>query len=212
MVVIRLARGGRNKYPVYRIVAADSRRAATGKFIAILGTYNPHSKELTLEREEIARFLGNGAQPSNTVVKLLQQEKVELPAWVKLATRNRAPKKAVPEALAEAEAQGAGEVTEAEAEAEAAETETPASDAVEEGPVEPIAEESESEAAPAEEERVAEVATAVAEDVAEENAETLDHTETAADDEAAAAKAEATEEVALVEAKVPAEADSAKQD
>lgn len=87
MLVIRLARGGRSKYPTYRIVAAESARAATGKFIEILGHYNPHTKELVLKKEEILSRISNGAQPSNTVVKLLQREKVELPAWVKLKTK-----------------------------------------------------------------------------------------------------------------------------
>ena len=71
MLVIRLARTGRNKYPTYRIVAAESARAATGRFIAVLGNYNPHTKELSLKTDEIKRHMSNGAQPSNTVIKLL---------------------------------------------------------------------------------------------------------------------------------------------
>src|SRR3954470_19269653 len=92
MLVIRLARGGRNKYPTYRIVAAESSRAATGKFIEVLGHYNPHTKELTIKKEETEQRLSNGAQPSNTVIKLLQREKIELPKWVQLKTKE--PKKA----------------------------------------------------------------------------------------------------------------------
>jgi small subunit ribosomal protein S16 len=87
LLVIRLARTGRAKYPTYRLVAAESARAATGKFVAVLGHYNPHTKALVIKREEIQKHLSNGAQPSNTVVKLLQREKVELPAWVKLKTK-----------------------------------------------------------------------------------------------------------------------------
>ena len=87
MLVIRLARTGRAKYPTYRIVAAESARAATGKFVAVLGHYNPHTKDLVLKHEEVSKHLTNGAQPSNTVVKLLMREKVELPAWVKLKTK-----------------------------------------------------------------------------------------------------------------------------
>lgn len=89
MLVIRMARGGRNKYPVYRIVAAESSRAVTGKFVAVLGHYNPHTKDLTINKEETLKYIGNGAQPSNAVVKLLQREKVELPAWVSLKTKNK---------------------------------------------------------------------------------------------------------------------------
>jgi small subunit ribosomal protein S16 len=111
LLVIRLARTGRAKYPTYRIVAAEAARTATGKFVAILGHYNPHTKEVVIKREEILKHLGNGAQPSNTVVKLLIREKVELPAWVKLKTKTakvvEAPADAAvettPEAPAEAE-------------------------------------------------------------------------------------------------------------
>lgn len=86
MLVIRLARTGRKKYPTYRIVAAESARATTGKFVAVLGHYNPHTKELVIKKEEASRYIGNGAQPSNSVIKLLQREKVELPNWVSLKT------------------------------------------------------------------------------------------------------------------------------
>jgi small subunit ribosomal protein S16 len=95
MLVIRLARTGRTKYPTYRIVAAEKARAVTSKFVEILGHYNPHTKELVLKTEEIQKHLKNGAQPSNSVIKLLQREKVELPQWAKLATKNKAPKKEV---------------------------------------------------------------------------------------------------------------------
>ncbi len=121
MLVIRLARTGRTKYPTYRIVAAESARAATGKFVAVLGHYNPHTKEIVIKRDEIAKHLGNGAQPSNTVVKLLIREKVELPAWVKLKTKAPKPTEAVAEEAAAETAPAADtEVTPAEAEADAA--------------------------------------------------------------------------------------------
>jgi small subunit ribosomal protein S16 len=106
MLVIRLARVGRTKYPTYRIVAADSARAATGRFVAQLGHYNPHTKELVIKHEETEKYLSTGAQPSNTVVKLLQRDGVTLPAWVKL--KIKAPK---PQAAATDET----EVSEAEA-------------------------------------------------------------------------------------------------
>lgn len=102
MLVIRLARTGRAKYPTYRVVAAESARAATGKFISVLGHYNPHTKELVLKTDEIKRHLSNGAQPSNTVIKLLQREKVELPKWAALKTK--APKPVEAPATAESAA------------------------------------------------------------------------------------------------------------
>ena len=92
MLTIRLARTGRAKYPTYRLVAAESARAATGKFVAVLGHYNPHTKELVIKKDEVTKHLSHGAQPSNTVIKLLQREKVELPAWATLKTKAPKPK------------------------------------------------------------------------------------------------------------------------
>ncbi len=114
MLVIRLSRTGRNKYPTYRIVAADSKRAATGKFVMILGHYNPHTKELVINKDETIKFLGNGAQPSNAVIKLLKQDKIDLPAWAALKTRNR-PAKKVAQVEAPAVSASADEAPEAAA-------------------------------------------------------------------------------------------------
>lgn len=100
MLVIRLARGGRKKYPVYRIVAADSRRAATGKFVAVLGNYNPHTKELKFQKEELSQFIANGAQPSEAVLRLMRKDGIELPKWAVLVDKHRKPKKE-PEAVEE---------------------------------------------------------------------------------------------------------------
>lgn len=112
MLAIRLARTGRNKYPTYRIVAAESSRPTTGKFVAILGHYNPHTKELVIKKEETVKYLTNGAQPSNTVIKLLQREKVELPKWAKLVTKDKKSKHAPAEpAEKPAETAKTGEVT-----------------------------------------------------------------------------------------------------
>jgi small subunit ribosomal protein S16 len=134
MLVIRLARTGRNKYPTYRIVAAESSRAATGKFVSVLGNYNPHTKELVLKKDEIMGYIKNGAQPSNTVVKLLQREKLELPAWVVLKTKNKVSKQEPVEAAAPAPV---AEEAPTEAEIEAEVTETPVEEAT---PVEAAAE------------------------------------------------------------------------
>lgn len=149
MLVIRLARAGRAKYPTYRIVAAESARAATGKFVEILGHYNPHTKDLVIKRDEVSKRLSQGAQPSNTVVKLLLRDGVELPAWVKLKTK--APK--VDPAAAPADASAPADVTEAEASADA-------------------------DAAPADEPRVAATATDAAAE-AGDDVPTIDHTATA---------------------------------
>ncbi len=92
MLVIRLSRVGRNKYPTYRVVAADSRRPANGKFVSILGHFNPHTKELVLKKEEIIHYIENGAQPSNSMIRLLDKEKVKLPEWAKYHAKNKASK------------------------------------------------------------------------------------------------------------------------
>lgn len=76
MVVIRLARFGKKHYPVYRVTVADSRRAATGKFIEILGTYNPtprgQDKKLELDMEKVNAWIKKGAQPSDRVKSLIR--------------------------------------------------------------------------------------------------------------------------------------------
>jgi small subunit ribosomal protein S16 len=115
LLVIRLARTGRAKYPTYRIVAAESARTATGKFVANLGHYNPHTKDIVLKKDEIAKHLGNGAQPSNTVVKLLTREKVELPAWVKLKTKTPPKAAEAPAEEAKADETPAAKADDAEA-------------------------------------------------------------------------------------------------
>jgi len=69
-VKIRMARVGRRKAPYYRIVVADSRRARDGRFIEILGRYQPLQKEgnqIAVDEERALRWLGVGALPSDTV-------------------------------------------------------------------------------------------------------------------------------------------------
>lgn len=128
MLVIRLARTGRTKYPTYRIVAAESARAATGKFVEVLGHYNPHTKELVIKRDEITKRLSQGAQPSNTVVKLLTREKLEMPGWVKLKTKaakvTAAPAEDSAESIEVTEAEAAADGVEGDEEVRVAETAT----------------------------------------------------------------------------------------
>ncbi len=74
-VHIRLRRMGAKKRPFYRIVAADSRRARDGRFLEILGTYNPITKpaEVQVFEERVTKWLDQGAIPSDTVSSLLTQ-------------------------------------------------------------------------------------------------------------------------------------------
>ena len=77
MVKIRLTRVGRKKAPYYRLVVADSRRARDGKFIEIIGRYQPLNKKLdeqvVCEEERALYWLNNGAQPTETVRSLLRK-------------------------------------------------------------------------------------------------------------------------------------------
>ena len=77
-VKIRLKRMGSKKRPFYRIVVADSRSPRDGRFIANVGTYNPltNPETVTLEEEEIMKWLNNGAQPSDTVRNILSRQGV----------------------------------------------------------------------------------------------------------------------------------------
>ena len=73
MVKIRLQRFGAHKAPKYRIVAADSRSPRDGKFLEILGTYNPLTDPatVTVDSEKVQAWLKNGAQPTTTVKNIL---------------------------------------------------------------------------------------------------------------------------------------------
>ena len=73
-VKLRLTRVGSKKNPVYRIVAADSRSPRDGKFLEIVGRYNPQTDPSTIEinEERIKDWLSKGAQPSETVQRLLK--------------------------------------------------------------------------------------------------------------------------------------------
>ena len=73
MVKIRLQRFGAHKAPKYRIVAADSRSPRDGKFLEILGTYNPKTEPatVTLNKEAIQAWIQTGAQPTVTVKNIL---------------------------------------------------------------------------------------------------------------------------------------------
>lgn len=125
MVTIRFARTGKKKQAYFRIVAADKRKAVSAKFIEILGNYDPHAKKLTVNAERLDYYLKNGAVPSNTVARLLAKEKIEMPKWVKITEKKKAPKKEVEEKEAPKApvAEGAETAEGAEAPAETSEQE-----------------------------------------------------------------------------------------
>ncbi|MDR2106043.1 MAG: 30S ribosomal protein S16 [Coriobacteriales bacterium] len=72
-VKIRLARHGAKKAPYYRVVVADARAPRDGRFIEEVGRYNPCTEPayVKLDLEKIDTWLGNGAQPTETVAKLV---------------------------------------------------------------------------------------------------------------------------------------------
>jgi small subunit ribosomal protein S16 len=74
VVKLRLMRMGKKKQPTYRIVATDSRSPRDGRFIEILGHYNPREEPsaLSVDNEKAVGWLRKGAQPSDTVRRLLQ--------------------------------------------------------------------------------------------------------------------------------------------
>jgi len=75
MVKIRLRRMGAKKAPFYRIVVADSRYPRDGRFIEELGTYNPLKEpaEIKVDAERATKWIGDGAQPTETVRSLLKK-------------------------------------------------------------------------------------------------------------------------------------------
>lgn len=90
MLAIRMQRTGRKGYPTYRVIVQEAHRQPTsGRVVASIGSYNPHTKESTLDKEKAEYYLKNGAQPSDRVVRLLQAEKVALPAWVSAADNTK---------------------------------------------------------------------------------------------------------------------------
>jgi small subunit ribosomal protein S16 len=97
MLAIRLQRLGRKGYPVYRLAVQEAQRhPSSGRVVAYVGTYNPHTKEANVQVEEAQKYLDNGAQPTPRVVKLLDEAGVKLPKWVKKAdaTKQKAIKNA----------------------------------------------------------------------------------------------------------------------
>ncbi len=83
MLAIRLQRVGRSGYATYRVAVQEAQRhPLSGRVIAYVGTYNPHTKEVKIQVEAAQKYLDNGAQPSPRVVKLLAGAGVKMPKWV----------------------------------------------------------------------------------------------------------------------------------
>lgn len=78
MLMIRLSRVGKKKQPSYRVVVIEKTRPRNGRFVEIVGTYNPLKKPaaVQLNAERIKYWLGCGAQPSDTVRSFLRNQKI----------------------------------------------------------------------------------------------------------------------------------------
>jgi small subunit ribosomal protein S16 len=134
MLAIRLQRTGRKGHAMFRMVVQDSRRTPTsGRFVAQLGSYDPHSKTLTVDKEKAELYLKNGARPSDRVARLLKNEGVKLPSWVVLESNKKG-------ALRNAEKLRKNQPKE-ETPVEEPRAEEPAEAPAEEAAAEPVAEE-----------------------------------------------------------------------
>lgn len=79
MLKLRLKRMGKKRNPIYRIVVADIRSPRDGRFIEEIGTYNPNVEpsEVKVDADAAKKWLATGAQPTETVAKLLKQAGIE---------------------------------------------------------------------------------------------------------------------------------------
>jgi small subunit ribosomal protein S16 len=128
-VCIRLRRMGKRNAPAHRIVVADQRSPRDGRFIEILGTYNPRAKEESIDLARAEYWISQGAQPSDTVSGIIKRAKAGQPlgATVKKVEKSKPAAAEAAEDVAEAAAEAAADVAEAapeEAAAEAPETDT----------------------------------------------------------------------------------------
>lgn len=96
MLKIRLTRTGKRNQPHYRIVVAEHWRAVKGKYIEMLGFYNPRSKEISLKKKRIQYWLSVGAQTSPTIHNLLVDNKIIKKSKIKASTKKRPKKKEEP--------------------------------------------------------------------------------------------------------------------
>lgn len=85
MVVLRMSRQGSKKRPFYRIVAADKRRARDGRFIDLIGTFDPRTKAFAYDAERYEHWVKVGAQPSETLASLVRRFKAGATAPAKTA-------------------------------------------------------------------------------------------------------------------------------
>ncbi len=121
MLAIRFLRQGRKNSAFFRVVLTESSRPPKSGFLKVLGWYNPHTKEVKLDKDQIIAALDNGAQASNSVARLLSNNGIKHKNATFVADapkskkgKDEEPKKpAAPAAEAEASAEEAAESPEA---------------------------------------------------------------------------------------------------
>ena len=114
MLAIRMQRTGRKGHAMFRMVVQEARLTPTsGKVVAYLGSYDPHAKQLILDKDKAEYYLEHGARPTPRIVRIFQTEKVKLPKWVSEAKpktrpvrhpekrRSTAPKEEIKESVQE---------------------------------------------------------------------------------------------------------------
>jgi len=79
LLKIRLTRVGKKKQPIFRVVVAEKSMPVKGKFIDLLGVYNPRNKEYKIDKDKVKNWLEKGAQLSDTVAMFLRKEGMKLP-------------------------------------------------------------------------------------------------------------------------------------
>ncbi len=143
MLAIRLQRQGKTHYATYRVIVQDVlRHPSSGKVVAYVGSYNPHTKQVQLDKEAIENYLSHGAQPTDRVVRILTGEGITMPKWVKTVRgkqrdirnpeklRRNQPREESAEAPAEetvaSDGDGGGDTAEPSESVEAAEQDQPA--------------------------------------------------------------------------------------
>lgn len=90
MLAIRMQRTGRKGYASFRIVVQDSRfTPQSGRVVEQLGYYNPHTKEVSIDKSATEKYLSNGAQPTQRVVAILEAQKIKTPNWVIKARKDK---------------------------------------------------------------------------------------------------------------------------
>jgi len=151
-VRLRLMRMGKRKQPTYRVVAADKRKARNGRFIEVIGFYDPRRDPsvIDIENEKAVRWLSEGAQPSERVEKLLKisgawDEFKGLPPGTSVTAPPVTPSKPTQPvgAIDEAEVSAEDAVGDEPPEAVADEAEVSVEDAVGDEPPEAVADEAE---------------------------------------------------------------------